>query len=148
MSPPLESPIKFRTSGIDACDHSECFLSSYDLHRLYADVEGRPKIYMNPAVKVAYEKTWFHWNNVVLRRPVVQWWRSESTFTSSSSSRYRWTDCPIGIWSHRIGYWLFDWPFEHFGRRRDYCTWSGLKVPTENGRCPPLPGPTERHWDQ
>lgn len=75
-SPPLASPITFRTSGIDACDHSECFLLSYDLHRFYKATQGRrARIWMNPAVKVAYEDKWFHWNNSVLRLPIIRWWQ-------------------------------------------------------------------------
>jgi hypothetical protein len=34
---------------------------------------------MNPAVRVAYEKTWYHWHNVVLRRPVIRWWLRKSS---------------------------------------------------------------------
>jgi hypothetical protein len=74
LSPPLADPIQFRTSGVDACDHSECFLFSYDLHRRYRETGGRPRILMNPAVRVAYEKTWYRWNNIVLRRPIIRWW--------------------------------------------------------------------------
>jgi hypothetical protein len=77
FSPPLEIPLSFRPSNIEACDHSEAFLISYDLHRLYAEVEGRPRILINPAVQVAYEDKWFHWNNVILRRPIIRWWTSE-----------------------------------------------------------------------
>ena len=77
MSPALTSPIHFRTSGVDACDHSECFLFSYDLHRLYHEQDRRPRILINPQVRVAYEKTWYHWNNVFLRRPVIRWWLGE-----------------------------------------------------------------------
>ena len=77
MSPKLTTPLQFRTSGIEACDHSECFLFSYDLHRYYNTTSGRPRILMNPRVKVAYEKNWFHWNVVLLRRPMIQWWLRE-----------------------------------------------------------------------
>lgn len=77
-SPPLDLPIRFRNSSIDACDHSESFLFSYDLHRLYAKVEGRPRILVNPAVQVAYEDQWFYWNNTLLRYPIIRWWRSKS----------------------------------------------------------------------
>jgi hypothetical protein len=77
MSPPLEIPIRFRPSAIEACDHSESFLFSYDIHRLYANTEGRPRILMNPAVQVAYTEQWYHWNTIILRHPVVQMWRSE-----------------------------------------------------------------------
>ena len=85
-SPDFELPYGFRASGIDACDHSECFLFSYDLHRYYRSLDEasgaagppkRPKIYMNPAVKVAYEKRWWVWHNVVLRMPIVKWWLGE-----------------------------------------------------------------------
>lgn len=72
-SPPLTQPLKFRTSGIDSCDHSECFLFSYDLHRLFTD--RRPRILMNPRVLTTYDPKWWTWNNVVLRVPVVKWWR-------------------------------------------------------------------------
>nr|XP_019048948.1 hypothetical protein I302_02728 [Kwoniella bestiolae CBS 10118]OCF27878.1 hypothetical protein I302_02728 [Kwoniella bestiolae CBS 10118] len=69
-----QNPIEFRTSNISQCDHSECFLISYDLHRYYPD---RPvKIYMNPEVKVAYERNWFNWHNVVLEIPIIKWWLS------------------------------------------------------------------------
>lgn len=78
-SPNLTDPIRFRTSGIDACDHSECFLFSYDLHRYYNNTVGRPRIVMNPRVKVAYEHNWYHWNNVFLRRPVIRWWLRKSS---------------------------------------------------------------------
>lgn len=76
-SPPVELPLQFRPSNIEACDHSEAFLLSYDLHRLYADIEGRPRILMNPAVQVAYVDKWYHWNNVILRYPIVKWWTSQ-----------------------------------------------------------------------
>lgn len=74
MSPSLADPIKFRTSGVDACDHSESFLFSYDLHRLYHTPQRPPRIYMNPSVKVAYSPNWFKWHNTVLRIGVVRWW--------------------------------------------------------------------------
>jgi hypothetical protein len=77
FSPPLEIPLRFRPSNIEACDHSEAFLISYDLHRLYAETEGGPRILINPAVQVAYEEKWFYWNNVILRRPIIKWWTSE-----------------------------------------------------------------------
>jgi hypothetical protein len=85
MSPPLTDPIQFRTSGVDACDHSECFLFSYDLHRYYraTEAERRPRILMNPAVRVAYEQRWYHWNNVILRRPFIRWWLCKLRFPSS-----------------------------------------------------------------
>lgn len=73
-SPPLEIPLRFRLSRIEACDHSEAFLISYDLHRLYAQVEDRPKISINSAAQVVYEGKWFHWNNVILRCPNLKWW--------------------------------------------------------------------------
>lgn len=85
MSPALTSPIQFRTSDVDACDHSECFLFSYDLHRLYHEQDRRPRILINPQVRVAYEKTWYHWNNVFLRRPIIRWWLGEY-FTREGSS--------------------------------------------------------------
>lgn len=76
QSPALTTPIKFRTSGIEACDQSECFVFSYDIHRLYPD--RRPRIIMNPSVRVAYKKRWWLWRNVVLQMPVVKWWQCES----------------------------------------------------------------------
>nr|XP_018266885.1 uncharacterized protein I303_00865 [Kwoniella dejecticola CBS 10117]OBR89043.1 hypothetical protein I303_00865 [Kwoniella dejecticola CBS 10117] len=71
-SPSIDLPIKFRTSEIAQCDHSECFLISYDLHRYH---HQRPvKIYMNPKIKVAYEQNWFKWHTVILRVPIINWW--------------------------------------------------------------------------
>lgn len=77
MSPAITTPMKFRTSGIEACDHSECFLFSYDLHRLYDSPERPPRIIMNPTVMTAYSPKWWAWRNVVLRIPAVQWWQRE-----------------------------------------------------------------------
>ncbi len=84
ISPPLDDPIKFRTSGIDACDHSESFLFSYDLHRLYNDPQRPPRIYMNPTVKVAYLPKWYRWQNTVLRIGVVKWYVGKSSFGSKA----------------------------------------------------------------
>lgn len=82
-SPPIQLPLAFRTSHLDACDHSECFLFSYDLHRLYAaEGQRRPRILMNPRVKVAYELRWWYWHNVVLENPVVKFWLGKSPHCS------------------------------------------------------------------
>ncbi|WWC66738.1 uncharacterized protein I206_100643 [Kwoniella pini CBS 10737] len=127
FSPTLTLPIQFRTSNISACDHSECFLIGYDLHRLYDSVERPPRIYMNPTVKLAYEKKWFVWHNKVLRVPVIQWW--------------------LENWSRGYPFYFVDWIWEKAGRRRDYCTWSALS-PHLPDRCPPLPGAQAKHWDE
>lgn len=79
MSPTLGLPLNFRDSGLDACDHSECFLFSYDLHRLYPTRERPPRIIMNPDVRVAYVTRWWKWHNSVQRIPVVEWWLCELT---------------------------------------------------------------------
>lgn len=76
-SPALSTPIRFRTSGVAECVHSECFLLPYDLHRLYADVPGRPRILINPQVKVAYNLPRYNWQNYILELPLFKWWRSE-----------------------------------------------------------------------
>ncbi|TXT04902.1 hypothetical protein VHUM_03985 [Vanrija humicola] len=77
MSPPLSSPLQFRVSGIDACDHSECFLFSLDLNRLYGSADRPPRILMNPDVRTAYSVKWWKWNDVVLRIPVLKFWNGE-----------------------------------------------------------------------
>ncbi|WWC66739.1 uncharacterized protein I206_100644 [Kwoniella pini CBS 10737] len=120
-SPKIELPIKFRTSNIPECDHSECFLISYDLHRYHYN---RPvKIYMNPKVKVAYEQNWYKWNNFILRIPIINWW------LVNWSRGY-----PLMMIVHKIR--------ESKRNSRDYCTWSALSwyIPD---RCPTLPGPPE-----
>ncbi|CAD6571957.1 MAG: hypothetical protein CYPHOPRED_004671 [Cyphobasidiales sp. Tagirdzhanova-0007] len=122
FSPPVSLPLQFRGPSSEACDHSECFLLSYDLHRLYR-LQRRPRIYMNPTVQVAYEANWYRWHTTVLRVPVVRLW--------------------LDFWSRGPPLLLVDWIFEAFGRRRDYCTWAGFNIPE---RCPPLPGPAERGW--
>ncbi|WWC86000.1 uncharacterized protein L201_000871 [Kwoniella dendrophila CBS 6074] len=127
FSPALTLPIQFRTSNISACDHSECFLIGYDLHRLYDTVERPPMIYMNPNVKLAYEKNWFVWHNKVLRIPVIQWW--------------------LENWSRGYPFYFVDWIWENAGRRRDYCTWSALSIHLPE-RCPALPGAVNKQWDQ
>ncbi|WVR03663.1 hypothetical protein IAU60_000658 [Kwoniella sp. DSM 27419] len=125
FSPPIANPLQFRTSNISACDHSECFLIGYDLHRIHA--ETGPKIYMNPTVKVTYEQNWYRWHNVVLRVPMINWWLTH--------------------WSRGIPLKFVDWLWEHFGRRRDYCTWAALSWHMPD-RCPPLPGAIDRSWEQ
>ncbi|WRT63898.1 uncharacterized protein IL334_000824 [Kwoniella shivajii] len=125
LSPTIDLPIQFRTSNISQCDHSECFLISYDLHRVHSD---RPtKIYMNPNVKVAYERKWFKWNNVILKIPMIQFWNKH--------------------WSRGYPFMLVDWIWEYLSRRRDYCTWSALTwyIPD---RCPALPGPRNLSWNE
>lgn len=124
MSPPLSEPVKFRASHIPACDHSEAFLFSYDLHRLYDSPQRPPRIYMNPTVKVAYSPNWFIWQNVILRVGFVRWW--------------------LEHWSRGFPLLLVDWIWEYASRRRDYCTWAGLNIPET---CPPLPGPADRNWN-
>ncbi|GHJ89605.1 hypothetical protein NliqN6_6007 [Naganishia liquefaciens] len=126
-SPPVQLPLSFRTSHLDACDHSECFLFSYDLHRLYPTKERPPRILMNPGVKVAYERRWWVWHNVVLEIPVIKLW--------------------IRHWSRGYPLMFVDWIWESAGRRRDYCTWAGLS-PHLPERCPALPGAEDRTWDQ
>lgn len=69
--------MKFRSTGIEACDHSECFLFSYDLHRIHNTRERPPRILINPSVKVAYQRHWFRWQNTVLRVPMIKWWLGE-----------------------------------------------------------------------
>lgn len=125
MSPALTEPIQFRSSGIDACDHSECFLFSYDLHRLYEAGSGGPKIWMNPSVKTAYEDKWYRWNNVVLRVPVVQWW--------------------LRNWSHGPLLETVDWIFEKLSRHRDLCTWGAFEKHAPE-RCPALPRAPKNPW--
>ncbi|KAK4687636.1 alpha-1,3-mannosyltransferase, partial [Tremellales sp. Uapishka_1] len=124
-SPPLGSGPTFRSSGIDACDHSECFLFSYDIHRRYNGTRRPPRIYMNPNVLVAYDANWFKWHTVILRVGVVRWW--------------------VDHWSRGFPLKLVDWIWESVGRRRDYCTWAGLVLPAH---CPALPGPKDRPWDE
>jgi len=74
MSPALTTPIKFRASNVEACDHSECFLFSYDLHRMYNTRDRPARIIMNPNVQVAYKKVWYGWYAKVSHIPVVEWW--------------------------------------------------------------------------
>lgn len=78
MSPELTLPLKFRSTGIEACDHSECFMFGYDLHRLYNTTERPPRILMNPTVEVAYASNWYTWQTSVLRIPSVRLWIGES----------------------------------------------------------------------
>ncbi|KAL1405248.1 hypothetical protein Q8F55_008874 [Vanrija albida] len=126
MSPPLPSPIQFRISGVDACDHSECFLFSLDLHRLYSSPERPPRILMNPDVRTGYSVRWWKWNDVVLRIPVLRFWNDH--------------------WSHGYPLGLVDFIYEKAGRKRDYCTWAALATHAPE-RCPPLPGAIERPWN-
>ncbi|ORY35322.1 cryptococcal mannosyltransferase 1-domain-containing protein [Naematelia encephala] len=79
-SPPLVTPLQFHPSPFQACDHSECFLMSYDLHRLYNTTERPARIVMNPQVRVAYEQNWWKWQNVVLRVPIIRFWVGKLEF--------------------------------------------------------------------
>lgn len=142
-SPPLTTPIKFRSTGVEACDHSECFLFSYDLHRVYNKPERRPRILINPTVKVAYLPHWFRWHNTVLRIPAVKWWNGESAKLANLAVLY----AHVGseVWSRGLPLRLVDWMWEYGGRRRDYCTWAGFNIPE---RCPTLPGARRLSWEE
>lgn len=77
-SPPLSHPMQFRGSlPEDACEHSECFFFSYDIHRSLAN-RRRPCILMNPKVQVTYTTNWYQWHTEILRLPFVKFWLSES----------------------------------------------------------------------
>jgi hypothetical protein len=177
FSPPLTHPQKFRSSQIEACDHSECFLFSYDLHRRFPTHQRPPRIYMNPKVKVAYDENWWRWQTRVLRQPVVRWWLGElqlpilvnisswlvfsfalladillpsnylpnTLLPHCESLNPAFIPYPILVnWSRGIPFWMVDWIWEAFARRRrDYCTWAGLNIPD---RCPALPGVLDRPW--
>ncbi|KAJ9092210.1 hypothetical protein QFC21_006956 [Naganishia friedmannii] len=101
-------------------------LFSYDLHRLYPTAERKPRILLNPRVRVAYEKRWWVWHNVVLEIPVIKFW--------------------LNNWSRGYPLAFVDWIWES-ARRRDYCTWAGLST-SRPARCPALPGAIDRSWDQ
>lgn len=143
-SPPLSTPLKFRSTGIEACDHSECFLFSYDLHRIHNTPERPPRILINPSVKTAYQRHWYRWHNTVLRIPMISWWHSESPSQFSSSS-----GCvligSLEHWSRGYPLMIVDFLWEFGGRRRDYCTWAGLNIPD---RCPKLPGAWDMSWNE
>lgn len=65
LDPPSQLPLRFRSSP--RCFSSECQLMSFDIHRAVAPL--RPRIWINPRVKVAYEwRTYFQY--VWLER----WW--------------------------------------------------------------------------
>lgn len=125
QSPALSEPILFRESGVDACDHSECFLFSYDLHRLYEAGSGGPKIWMNPDVRTAYEEQWWRWNEYVLRVPMIQWW--------------------VRNWSHGLPFDAVNWIWEYLARHRDICTWAAFEK-NAPARCPRLPSAPDNPW--
>lgn len=126
LSPNLTRPLSFRVSRVDGCVNSECFLLPYDLHRLYADINGRPRIWINPDVLVAYDTTVYWWYNTLLRRPILAWWLSKLT------PRLR-VLTTSGVWRHGIWYWIRDASID-VGRFVEACDWAGLKIPTD-GRC-------------
>jgi hypothetical protein len=126
MSPALQTPLQFRISGVGECDHSECFLFSYDLHRFYHTQDRPPRIIMNPHVITTYSQNWWAWRNIVLQIPAVQWWQRH--------------------WSHGLPLQVIDWIWEAF-RKRDFCTWTELAKHAPE-RCPELPGPWSRQWNE
>ncbi|WWD22595.1 hypothetical protein CI109_107088 [Kwoniella shandongensis] len=125
QSPPIELPLKFRSSALDACDHSESFLFGYDLHRLYHSESRPPRIIMNPSVRVAYQENWFRWHNGVLRMPIIRWW--------------------LNLWSRGVPLVFVNWLWEAGSTRRDHCTWSALQIGAP-ARCPKLPEARQRGW--
>jgi alpha-1,3-mannosyltransferase len=65
-------PLRFRESG-PTCLTSECLSINYDLHRLLAN-DRLPKIFINPNVKVAYDKATFYlYNRLQTWRIVAPW---------------------------------------------------------------------------
>lgn len=65
LEPPLELPLRFRSSP--RCFSSECQLMSFDIHRAVAPL--RPRIWINPRVKVAYE-----WRSYFQYVWLERWW--------------------------------------------------------------------------
>lgn len=97
--PPVTLPLRFRSSP--RCFSSECQLTSFDIHRAVAPL--RPRIWINPCVKVAYEyRTYFQY--VFLQ----QWW---------VVAPWR------AVWRDRIGMLL----------RRKYETWPNLCAEWQDG---------------
>ena len=139
-SPAISNPPKFRSTGIEACDHSECFLFSYDLHRIHNTRERPPRILINPTVKVAYKKHWFRWHTTVLRIPAIKWWLGELLCTRDRVL------CSLSeLWSRGYPFKIVEWMWEYGSRRRDYCTWSAFNMPD---RCPKLPGAWDMSWNE
>ena len=93
---PAKLPLEFRTCR--SCNVSEALLTSLDMHRIAAP--RRPRIYVNPAVKVAYDYPSYYLYNYLLRWYVVQPWR------------YVWE-----TWMERR---LFSW-LADLGNRHDSC---------------------------
>lgn len=79
-SPPLRLPVSFRTSSLPECNHSECFLLSYDIHRLHSTEERPPRIAIDPRVRVAYQRRWYTYQKQVNEIPVIKWWLGQWYF--------------------------------------------------------------------
>ena len=93
---PAMLPLQFRTCA--SCNVSESLLTSLDMHRLASP--RRPRIYVNPAVRVAYNYPSYYLYNVIMRWYVVAPWR------------YVWE-----TWMERR---LFSW-IANLGNRYDPC---------------------------
>jgi hypothetical protein len=70
----------------------------YDIHRKAASEGRKPRIYMNPSVRVAYDEEWFVWHNYVLQVPYIKGW--------------------VNFWSRGVGLWFVDWIWEIFRKVR------------------------------
>ena len=68
---PAKLPLQFRTCA--SCNVSEATLTSVDMHRLTRP--HRPRIFVNPAVKVAYDYPSYYMYNHLLYWYVTQPWR-------------------------------------------------------------------------
>lgn len=93
---PAKLPLQFRTCA--SCNASESILTSVDMHRLARP--HRPRIFVNPAVKVAYDYPSYYLYNHMLTWYVMQPWRY--------------------VWETWIERRLFSW-IANLGNRWDPC---------------------------
>ncbi|KAF9027415.1 capsular associated protein [Hymenopellis radicata] len=100
--PPL--PLEFR--GSTDCTSSECFIIGMDMH--FWNTPQRPKIYVNPRVRVAYEKLNYVFHTQLEYMNLAWPWRL--------------------IWQDWIGWRLFGWVSDAIWLKEDKCKrdWEGF----------------------
>lgn len=83
QSPLPSIPIVLRAALDPECNQSECFLFSYDIHRVCPTKERPPRMGVDPLVKVAYDSRWYALEKEVMDMPRVKWWLRTSASNSA-----------------------------------------------------------------